>query len=110
MRLLRWAVQTGTRYVGMIGSKRKVIAIHHGLREEGLAENLFDHVYAPIGLDIGALTPEEIGVAVCAEMIAVRRRSESNSPHELVSCAGRKQRTTLRFALLMKKFPDDPCP
>jgi xanthine dehydrogenase accessory factor len=81
MRLLRWAVQTDARYVGMIGSKRKVIGIHRGLREEGLAESLFDHVYAPIGLDIGALTPEEIGVAVCAEMIAVRRRSESRLPH-----------------------------
>jgi len=81
MRLLRWAVQTSARYVGMIGSKRKVIAIHKSLREEGLAESLFDHVYAPIGIDIGALTPEEIGVAVCAEMIAVRRRSESKLPH-----------------------------
>jgi len=81
MRLLRWAVQTDARYVGMIGSKRKVIAIHKGLREEGLAESLFERVYAPIGLDIGALTPEEIGVAVCAEMISVRRRSERKLPH-----------------------------
>ncbi len=81
MRLLRWAVQTDARYVGMIGSRRKVIAIHRGLREEGLAESLFERVYAPIGLDIGALTPEEIGVAVCAEMIAIRRRSESKLPH-----------------------------
>jgi xanthine dehydrogenase accessory factor len=81
MRLLRWAVQTDARYVGMIGSKRKVIAIHRGLCDEGLAESLFERVYAPVGLDIGALTPEEIGVAVCAEMIAVRRRSESNLPH-----------------------------
>jgi xanthine dehydrogenase accessory factor len=81
MRLLRWAVQTGARYVGMIGSKRKVIAIHQALREEGLPESLFQNVYAPIGLDIGALTPEEIGVAVCAEMIAIRRRSESKLPH-----------------------------
>jgi xanthine dehydrogenase accessory factor len=81
MRMLRWAVQTEARYIGMIGSRRKVIAIHRELREEGLAESLFDRVYAPIGLDIGALTPEEIGVAVCAEMIAVRRHSESNLPH-----------------------------
>jgi xanthine dehydrogenase accessory factor len=81
MRLLRWAVQTDARYVGMIGSKRKVIAIHRGLCDEGLAESLFERVYAPVGLDIGALTPEEIGVAVCAEMIAVRRRSESQLPH-----------------------------
>ncbi len=81
MRMLRWAVQTEARYIGMIGSRRKVIAIHRELREEGLAENLFERVYAPIGLDIGALTPEEIGVAVCAEMIAVRRHSESKLPH-----------------------------
>ena len=81
MRMLRWAVQTGARYVGMIGSKRKVIGIHSELRKEGLPESLFEQVYAPIGLDIGALTPEEIGVAVCAEMIAVRRQSESKLPH-----------------------------
>jgi xanthine dehydrogenase accessory factor len=81
MRMLRWAVQTQARYVGMIGSRRKVISIHRELREEGLAEHLFERVYAPIGLDIGALTPEEIGVAVCAEMIAVRRNSESKLPH-----------------------------
>ena len=81
MRMLRWAVQTGARYVGMIGSKRKVITIHQQLRTEGLAEQLFERVFAPIGLDIGALTPEEIGVAVCAEMIAVRRKSESVLPH-----------------------------
>jgi xanthine dehydrogenase accessory factor len=81
MRVLRWAVQTEARYVGMIGSRRKVITIHRELREEGLAENLFQRVYAPIGLDIGALTPEEIGVAVCAEMIAVRRRCAGKLPH-----------------------------
>ena len=81
MRVLRWAVQTEARYVGMIGSRRKVIAIHRELRAEGLAQSLFERVYAPIGLDIGALTPEEIGVAVCAEMIAVRRHSDSKLPH-----------------------------
>lgn len=81
MRVLRWAVQTEARYVGMIGSRRKIVTIHKELREEGLADKLFDRVYAPIGLDIGALTPEEIGVAVCAEMIAVRRGSKSALPH-----------------------------
>ena len=81
LRVLRWAVQTGARYVGMIGSRRKIVTIHKELREEGLAEKLFDQVYAPIGLDIGALTPEEIGVAVCAELIAVRRGSAAVLPH-----------------------------
>ena len=81
MRLLRWAVQTRARYVGMIGSKRKVIAIFKALREEGLPEQLFEHVHAPIGIDIGAVTPEEIAVAITAELIAFRRHSTAALPH-----------------------------
>jgi len=81
MRLLRWAVQTPARYVGMIGSKRKVIAIFKALKEEGLPEHLFDRVHAPIGLDIGAVTPEEIGVAITAELIAIRRHASATLPH-----------------------------
>jgi len=81
MRLLRWAVQTRARYVGMIGSKRKVIGIFKELRTEGLPEHLFDRVHAPIGLDIGAVTPEEIGVAITAELIAIRRHASATLPH-----------------------------
>jgi len=81
MRVLRWAVQTRARYVGMIGSKRKTIAIHKELVAEGLAPTLFERVHAPIGLDIGAITPEEIAVAITAELIAVRRHSERSLPH-----------------------------
>src|SRR5690348_13893278 len=73
MRVLRWAVQTQARYVGMIGSKRKTITIFRELTQEGLAPELFERVHAPIGLDIGAVTPEEIAVAITAELIAVRR-------------------------------------
>jgi xanthine dehydrogenase accessory factor len=81
MRLLRWAVQTRARYVGMIGSKRKVIEIFKTLRAEGLSAHLFERVRAPIGLDIGAVTPEEIAVAITAELIAARRRATSRLPH-----------------------------
>ena len=81
MRILRWAVQTRARYVGMIGSTRKVIEIFKALQAEGLAAELFDRVYAPIGIDIGAVTPEEIGIAVTAELIAIRRHAASNIPH-----------------------------
>jgi xanthine dehydrogenase accessory factor len=81
MRLLRWAVQTSARYVGMIGSKRKTIAIFRQLTKEGLAARLFERVHAPVGLDIGAVTPEEIAVAITAELIAVRRRVERDLPH-----------------------------
>ncbi len=81
MRVLRWAVQTQARYIGMIGSKRKTITIFRELVKEGLPENLFERVHAPVGLDIGAITPEEIAVAITAELIAVRRRVERPLPH-----------------------------
>ena len=81
MRVLRWAVQTPARYIGMIGSKRKTIAIFQELTKEGLAAELFDRVHAPVGLDIGAVTPEEIAVAITAELIAARRHVERELPH-----------------------------
>jgi len=81
MRLLRWAVQTRARYVGMIGSKRKVIGIYKALQAEGLRADLFDRVHSPIGLDIGAVTPEEIAIAVTAELIAFRRHATATLPH-----------------------------
>jgi xanthine dehydrogenase accessory factor len=81
MRILRWAVQTKARYIGMIGSKRKTIAIFRELQKEGLPAALFERVHAPIGLDIGATTPEEIAVAITAELIAVRRHATAALPH-----------------------------
>jgi xanthine dehydrogenase accessory factor len=81
MRILRWAVQTRARYIGMIGSKRKVIEIFKTLQKEGLPAHLFERVHAPVGLDIGAVTPEEIAVAITAELIAVRRNANAALPH-----------------------------
>jgi xanthine dehydrogenase accessory factor len=81
MRILRWAVQTPARYIGMIGSRRKTITIFQELTKEGLAPELFEKVHAPIGLDIGAITPEEIAVAITAELIAARRNVERALPH-----------------------------
>ena len=81
MRVLRWAVQTQARYVGMIGSKRKIITIFRELTNDGISAHLFEKVHAPVGLDIGAITPEEIAVAITAELIAVRRRVERALPH-----------------------------
>jgi xanthine dehydrogenase accessory factor len=75
MRVLRWAIETPARYVGMIGSKRKVLTVYKELEQEGVRRELLERVHAPIGLDIGAVTPEEIAVAIVAEMIAVRRNA-----------------------------------
>ena len=81
MRVLRWAVQTRARYVGMIGSKRKVVQIFKALQEEGLPAHLFERVHAPVGLDIGAITPEEIAISITAELIAIRRHADAKLPH-----------------------------
>lgn len=81
MRVLRWAVQTRAKYVGMIGSKRKAITISRELIKEGMREHLFARVHSPVGLDIGAITPEEIAVAITAELISVRRRVERPLPN-----------------------------
>ncbi len=77
MRVLRWAVGTRARYVGMIGSRRKVMSIYKELENEGIPAERFENVHAPIGLDIGAVTPEEIAVSIVAELIAVKRQAES---------------------------------
>ncbi len=81
MRVLRWAVQTPARYIGMVGSKRKAITVFRELAREGIDPALFERVHSPVGLDIGAVTPEEIAVSIVAELIAVRRHSERALPH-----------------------------
>ena len=74
MRVLRWAVSTPARYVGMIGSKRKLIEVAKQLQKEGIPIEKLERVHSPMGLDIGAVTPEEIAVAVVAELVHWRRR------------------------------------
>lgn len=78
MRVLRWAVNTPARYISMIGSKRKTISVVHELEKEGFRRELFEKVFAPMGLEIGAETPEEIAISVVAEMIAVRRSPDAD--------------------------------
>lgn len=78
MRVLKWAVETPARYVAMIGSRRKVISVVKELEKEGLPKEAFAKIHAPMGLEIGAITPEEIAVSVAAEMIAVRRNPDSD--------------------------------
>jgi xanthine dehydrogenase accessory factor len=73
MRVLRWAVTQPVRYLGMIGSKRKTIEVVKHLRREGVAVEKLAKLHAPMGFDIGAITPEEIAVSVVAEMIQRRR-------------------------------------
>jgi len=78
MRVLKLAIATPARYVAMIGSKRKVLNVVRELEKEGIPRATLERVHAPMGLDIGAISPEEIAISVAAEMIAVRRNAVSN--------------------------------
>jgi xanthine dehydrogenase accessory factor len=83
MRVLAWAVRTQARYLGMIGSKRKVLSVYKALENEGYKAEEFERVYAPMGLEIGALSPEEIAVSIAAELVAVRRNAPSAAHKKL---------------------------
>lgn len=73
-------IDSPARYIGMIGSKRRVKGVFELLaREQGLDAARLDRVYAPIGLDLGAETPAEIAVAIIAEIIKIHRGGRATS-------------------------------
>lgn len=70
--VLAQALRTNAGYIGMIGSKRKIAIIYEKLLDEGFTEKDLERVYSPVGLPIGAETPEEIAVSIVSELIKVR--------------------------------------
>ncbi len=70
---LRLMLGSPAPYIGMIGSRRRVHIVHRTLLDEGFPPAAFRRVFAPIGLDIGAETPEEIALAIAAELVVIRR-------------------------------------
>jgi xanthine dehydrogenase accessory factor len=69
---LRGLAPRDLRYLGLIGSRAKVARIYEALRADGMDVEHLKRVHAPIGLDIGAVTPQEIAVSILAELIAVK--------------------------------------
>jgi xanthine dehydrogenase accessory factor len=69
---LRQSIASPARYIGMIGSQAKCRTILEHLKTDGITEETLKRVYAPIGLDLGGSTPQEIAVAILAEVVAVR--------------------------------------
>lgn len=67
----------GLRYLGLIGSRAKVARIYDLLLAEGMPMSSLEAIHAPIGFDIGAVTPAEIAVSILAELIAVRRGADT---------------------------------
>lgn len=70
---LQFATGAGAKYIGMIGSRKKVKDIKERLLQRGVSEQQLDRVNAPIGLDINAETPEEIAISILAKIVKVRR-------------------------------------
>ena len=77
---LRRVLNSPAPYIGMIGSCRKRDIVYDRLRAGGVSEALLARVHAPIGLEIGAETPEEIAVSILAEIIALRATRRATSP------------------------------
>lgn len=70
---LKQSLRTDAYYIGMIGSRRKRNIVYEALKQEGFTVEDFNKVHNPIGLEIGAETPEEIAVSIAAELIKIRR-------------------------------------
>ena len=77
---LKAALAVEAHYVGFVASRRKVAVLRERFLSEGIAADVFDRVHAPAGLDLGAITPEEIALSILAEIVAVRRRGIRPDP------------------------------
>lgn len=90
---LEWCLGQSYAYIGMIGSKGKVLTTFKALEEKGWSEEKLSSVHAPIGLSIGAVTPEEIAVSILSEIIGVFRETKYSvtlDPEYLKSVMGKK--------------------
>jgi xanthine dehydrogenase accessory factor len=91
---LEQALRSPAVYVGMVGSHKRAEACRDYLRTSGLTERQVEHLKAPAGLDVGAITPEEIAASILAELVQVRRRGalseedDTRSPLEEQSKSG----------------------
>jgi xanthine dehydrogenase accessory factor len=73
---LRTAVATEAAYHAFVGSRRKMAALREKLITEGIDPSAIDRIKAPAGLDLGAITPEEIAMSILAEITVERRRGQ----------------------------------
>jgi xanthine dehydrogenase accessory factor len=77
---LRAAVATDAAYHAFVGSRRKMAALRDKLIAEGIEATALDRIKAPAGLDLGAITPEEIAMSILAEITLERRRGQRTAP------------------------------
>ena len=78
--ILEEVLKQKTRYVGMIGSKRKVKIILDSIKEKGFSDTVLERIHAPIGIPIDAETPQEIAISIVAELVKVKNRPQPGDP------------------------------
>jgi xanthine dehydrogenase accessory factor len=81
---LYFAAVTKAKYIGMIGSRKKVKEVKEHLLQKGVSQEQLDRVHTPIGLEIGAETPQEITISILAEIIKVKRARGNSTKGEEV--------------------------
>lgn len=97
-------------YVGMIGSKRHAHFVRESLKKEGLSDELIDSIYTPIGLKIGAETPEEIAVAIAAELVQIKNEKRHNFgfPKEIIKAITDEERDPMILATIVTREGSAP--
>ena len=97
-------------YVGMIGSRRKVGLVKQMLADNGIPQDVIDSVHTPIGLNIGAETPEEIAVAILAEIIEVKNKTRKSTgiPADIMRALQSEKRGPAVLATIISKKGSSP--
>lgn len=107
---LRAITQMPHAYIGMMGSKRRVLIVKQDLEAEGVSKEILDSVYTPIGLKIGAETPEEIAVSVMAEIIEVKNQKKKNFgfPEDIMKALLSEEREKMALATIISRHGSAP--
>ena len=97
-------------YIGMIGSRRKVGLVKQMLADNGIPQDVIDSVHTPIGLAIGAETPEEIAVAILAEIIEVKNKTRKSTgiPADIMKALMSDERGSAVLATIISKKGSSP--
>lgn len=105
---LEKVIRTDNKYVGMIGSKGKIASVFNKMIEEGYSEGELQKVHSPIGLKIGAQTPEEIAVSIFAEIIEVKNKKLSFSIEDSIMSRILSEKEDMVLATIIDKKGSSP--
>lgn len=107
---LRAISQKPHAYIGMMGSHRRVLIVKQDLETEGIPQEVLDEIYTPIGLSIGAETPEEIAVSIMAEIIEVKNRRNRNFgfPEDILEALMSDERDKMTLATIISRQGSAP--